>query len=246
METRGRNAGRLFGLLIGALAAAASAGACPLPRDAVVTQSARLPLGGDFLTIATLSVRGPDADRSRLQVLDGRCRALWDVQVDGLESRFEVRRVGGVRLLEFVTLRPAGDETLYTHRLLIWRRGRLELALAPIEHTGKDGFYLGPLTRGRGKGVVTWTADPSGEGEAEPHPFVVRTWRWRDGAFAGPATYETTRKYAANDDAASRADAVAKAMDLPYRDQTGLERFMAPGEVMKRKDALEERLAERQ
>lgn len=231
------------GLLLCILAGPASA--CPMPKDAIVTQSERVQVGTRRLTVAALSLPDPNADRSRLLVLDRRCRVLWAEDVDGLESRFEVRLIGRSPMLHFVSLRPAGDGTGYTHRLLVLRGRRLALATGPIVHTGKDGFYLGPLRAPRGEGVVTWTADPSGEAEAEPHPYVITTWRWRHGRFTGPVRSKTAQSYAPADDAAHRADAVAEAMGLPYRDQTGAERFMDPSVVMQRRNILEERLAAR-
>ena len=195
--------------------------ACELPMDAVAVQSRRLDLDGATYTVATQQLADINDARSRLLVLDGRCRPLWSETVDGDLSHFDVREIGGTRLLQFVTMKVAGDGTGYVHRLLALHTGRMRPALPPIEHTGKDGFYLGPLHAGRNEGVVTWTADRAGESEADAHPFVVRTWVWSGGRFVEPRQYETRRKFASPDGAPSRADFVAKAIGLSVRDQTG-------------------------
>ena len=114
-----------------------------------------------------------------------------------------------------------GDGTGYVHRLFRLRAGRLVQAIPPVRHTGKDGFYLGSLHQGSREGIVTWTADPRDEAEAEPHPFVVRTWTWSSGKLTGPVQSETSQKYAAPDGEPNRADFVARAIGLPFRDQTG-------------------------
>lgn len=201
---------------------------CVLSHGAVVTQSAHLRLGGQTLYVVALSITDPNEDRSRLLVLDAHCRIRFDETVDGLESRFDVRRLGRMRLLQFVTAQAFGDGTGYVHRLLIMRNGQLQNLTPPIRHTGKDGFYLGPLAHGKGEGVVTWTADASGESEADAHPYVVRRWQLRAGRLVGPVTYETTKRYKPSDDVVPRSNIVARAIGLPYRDQTGTSRFMDP------------------
>jgi hypothetical protein len=215
-------------------------GPCALPHDAVVTQSARLRLDGQTLYAAALSVTDPNENHSRLLVLDVHCRALLDETVDGLESRFDVRILGRTRLLQFVTMQVFGDGTGYVHRLLIMRNGQLQNLMPPIRHTGKDGFYLGPLAHGKGEGMVTWTADPSGESEADAHPYVVDKWQWRTGRLVGPVTYETTKKYMPSNDVVPRSNVVARAIGLPYRDQTGTRRFMNPDRAMKLDSRVEQ------
>ena len=207
--------------LFAGLVASACARGCALPGDAVTVQASKLDLGGTSYSVATQQLADVNDARSRLLVFDGRCRPAWSETVDGDLSHFDVRSLKGTRLLQFVTMQVAGDGTGYVHRLLTMHAGRLGLVVPPIEHTGKDGFYLGKLRASGNAGVVTWTADPSGESEADAHPFVVRSWVWSGGRFTGPRTRETVRKYAAPDDAPSRADWVAKAIGLPYRDQTG-------------------------
>lgn len=226
------------------LAGIAQARTCALPTNAVVTQHARLRLGAQTLIVATLSLAGsPNHNRSRLLVFDTRCRPLWSQTVDGLESRFDIRRLGQTPLLHFVTMQVFGDGTRYVHRLLTLHANRLQEILPPIAHTGKDGFYVGPLVHGQGEGIVTWAADPRGEAEADPHPYVVRQWLWRSGRLLGPESRETTRKYLPSDDVVPRANVVARAMGLPYRDQTGTRQFMAPEHVLELQDKLRERKA---
>ena len=203
------------------LATPTPAHACGLPGGAITVQFRKLALDGATYTVATQQLGDVNDARSRLLVLDARCRPLWSETVDGDLSHFDVRKLDGVPLLQFVTMRVAGDGTGYVHRLLVIRAGRIQPALPPIEHTGKDGFYLGPLHAGQGKGIVTWTADTAGESEADAHPFVVRTWAWSGGRFAAPLEHETRRKYVAPDEAPSRANFVAKAIGLSVRDQTG-------------------------
>jgi hypothetical protein len=213
---------------------------CALSHDAVVTQSAHLRLGGQPLYAVALSVTDPNENHSRLLVLDVHCRIRLDETVDGLESRFDVRLLGRTRLLQFVTMQVFGDGTGYVHRLLIMRNGQLQNLMLPIRHTGKDGFYLGPLAHGKGEGVVTWTADPSGESEADAHPYVVRRWQWRTGRLVGPVTYETTKKYMPADDVVPRSNIVARAIGLPYRDQTGTGRFMGSVHLMRLQSEMEQ------
>ncbi|MGH8820025.1 MAG: hypothetical protein ACREWJ_01875 [Rhodoferax sp.] len=220
-------------------AGSAQAGACAMPKNAVVTQRSQLRLGTQTVIVAALSLAGtPNNNRSRLLVLDTRCRPLWSQIVDGLESRFDIRLLGQTQVLQFVTMQVFGDGTRYVHRLLKLRANRLKEILPPISHTGKDGFYLGPLVHGRGEGLVTWTADPSGEAEADPHPYVIRQWLWRSGQLLGPKTRETTQKYLPSEVVIPRADVVAQAMRLPYRDQTGTQLFMAPERVLELQDRL--------
>ncbi len=195
--------------------------ACTLPRDAVTVQTSRLALEGRMFTIATQSLADLNDESSRLLVLDAQCRPAWSAVVEGDLSHFDVRTLAGTPLLQFVTLQAFGDGTGYVHRLLLIRAGRLVLALPPINHTGKDGFYLGPLHRGRETGIVTWTADPIPGSEADQHPFIVRTWRWSGGKLIKLTQSETSQKYVAPDDAASRPDFIAKEIGLPFHDQTG-------------------------
>jgi hypothetical protein len=214
---------------------------CALPSDVVVTQTAHLRFGGRSLNVAALSLLAdPNESQSRLLVLDDHCRTVLDETVDGLESRFAVRMLGKTRLLQFVTMQIFGDGTGYVQRLFLMRNGQLTDLLPPISHTGKDGFYLGPLTGGQGDGVVTWIADPSGESEADAHPYVVDVWRWRSGRLIGPMTYETTKKYLPSIDVIPRSNVVAKEMGLPYRDQTGTSKFMNPGHLMKLQEKVEQ------
>ena len=207
--------------LLAGLSAATWAQACTLPKDAVTVQSSQVALDGRMFTVASQSLADLDHARSRLLVLDGRCRSAWSAVVEGAVSHFDVRVLGGMQLLQFVTLQVAGDATGYVHRLLEVRGGRIMQALAPVEHTGRDGFYFGPLPHGRQQGLFTWTADPRGEAEAAPHPFILRTWVWSGNRLTGPAQTETIQKYAAPTGAPDRADFVAKALGLPFRDQTG-------------------------
>ena len=212
------------------MAGSAGGRACALPKDVVVTQAAQLRLDGQTATVAALSLPDLNDERSRLLVLGMRCRPIWSEVVDGLESRFELRLLGSTRLLEFVTMKVFGDGTGYAHRLLVMRGGWLRSALPPIKHTGKDGFYLGPLAHGRGDGIVTWTADPTGESESAAHPYIVEEWHWHDEHFARPSRLETTRKFLAGD-SVPRANVVARDIGLPYDDQTGRDRFMNPDRV---------------
>ena len=196
--------------------------ACALPKDAVTVQAGKVALASRTFTVATQSLADLNDSRSRLLVLDARCRVAWSAVVDGDLSHFDVRVLGGTQLLQFVTLQVAGDGTGYVHRLLSLQAGRLGLLLPPLDHTGKDGFYLGPLHQGAKEGIVTWIADPGGESEAAPHPFVVRIWVWSGGKLTGPVQHETRQKYAAPPDAAAeRPNFVARAIGLPFRDQTG-------------------------
>ena len=220
------------------LTRAPGARACAEPNSMVVTQARRVTLAGRILHVAALTIpaEGGD-DYARLVVRDRRCRLVWSATVVGLESRFDVRQLGALRLLQFVTMEPAGDGTGYVHRLLAFNQGRH--LMAQFRHTGKDGFYFGRLAGGEW-GVVTWEADNSDETYGSPHPFVVSTWRWRNGRLAGPVRYKTRLKYAAPDGALSRADWVARAIGLPYRDQTDTPPFMDVDKVL---DALSAKAA---
>ena len=213
-----------MGLLCTALSAL-SASACPLPRHVVVTQTGQLQLDDQTVTAAALSLPELNDEESRLLVFDARCRLLWSETIGGNESRFDVRVLGGSRLIEFVTLESFGDGTDYTHQLL-QVHGRHVHTFWPIAHTGKDGFYLGRLAHGKGDGVVTWVADPTGEAEAAPHPYVVSTWTWRAGCLTGPVQYETKHKYLPSDHHVPGSNTVARKIGLPYRDQTGYSKFM--------------------
>ncbi len=214
--------------------------ACALPRRVVVNQAARVRFGDQTLTVAALSLPDLDGDdRSQILVLDARCKRLWSEQVDGLESRFEKRVLGGTELLEFITMQEHGDGTGYVHRLYSLRNGRMRKVPPEISHTGKDGFYLGPLGSGQGEGIVTWIADPTGEAEASAHPYVVNRWRWHGGHFTGPSSTETTRKFLPSNEVVPRADIVAHDMGLPYFDQTGTGAFMDPARVFSQKNNLE-------
>lgn len=204
-----------------ALATATPGRACGLPAGLVTVQSSKLAMDGTTYTVATQQLADINDARSRLLVLDARCRPLWSETVEGDLSHFDVRTLHGARFLQFVTMRVAGDGTGYVHRLFAIHAGHVRPALPSIEHTGKGGFYLGPLHAGRDEGVVTWTADAAGESEADAHPFVVHTWVWSHGRFAGPVEHETRQKYVAPDDVPSRADFVAKAIGLSVLDQTG-------------------------
>ena len=207
--------------LLAGFVTAAPARGCALPGDAVTVQASKLDLDGTIYTVATQRVADVNDARSRLLVFDARCRPAWSETVDGDLSHFDVQTLGRTQLLHFVTMQVAGDGTGYVHHLLAVRARRLGLVLTPLKHTEKDGFYLGKLQASGDEGVVTWTADPSSESEADAHRFVVRRWIWSGGRFIGPKTRETGKKYASPDTVPSRADFVAEAIGLPFRDQTG-------------------------
>ena len=207
-------------------AAAARPLRCPTPSDLVVTQQTSLRMAGHVLDVVALSIPDANGDaKSRLLVLDRHCHTIWSRTVDGAESRFDRRRLGRTELLHFVTMQVFGDGTGFVHRLLTWRGNRLALMLPPIDHSAKDGFYLGRLAGG-GQGVVTWSADPRGESEADAHPYVISSWRWLGQHFDKPVQHETTEKYLASETGLPRADSVARALHLPYRDQTGQRQMM--------------------
>ncbi len=163
-------------------------------------------------------------------VSDRHCRRLWSATVDGAEPRFDVRVLAGTTLLQFVTMQVYGDGTGFVHRLLTLKDGRIALALPPVVHTGKDGFYLGPL-QGGCDGIVTWSADPAGESEASAHPYVVTVWRFAHGRFGAPASRETSTRYLPTD-SLPRGDGLAQAMRLPYRDQTRQSAFIDYGRLI--------------
>ncbi|MFP6561850.1 hypothetical protein WJ542_26615 [Paraburkholderia sp. B3] len=213
-------------LFVSALGGILPAAACPIPHDVVVTQSAWIDQDGHRLEVVAASLTTLNDDGSRLVVFDDQCHVLLNEKANGLESRFEIDKLGQAPILQFVTMQMAGDGTNYVHRLFLLHNGRVQGPIQTIETTGKDGFYLGPFITAPGAGIVVWAADPGAESEAEAHPYIVSRWRWNGHRLAPPTRFETRRKYKASDDVVPRANAVAQAMDLPYRDQTGVARFM--------------------
>ncbi|WP_321969091.1 hypothetical protein [Paraburkholderia tropica] len=205
----------------------------------MITQTAQISLNGQRLTVATLSLPNLNEERTQLVVFDVQCRPLWSETMDGLESRFELRRLGHTPLLEFVTMQVFGDGTGYVFSLFGLRSGHLYPVAPPIKETGKDGFFLGPLRGGKHEGIVTWSADLSDGAEVAAHRYVVREWQWSGGRLIGPMEHRASKKYLPSDTQVPTPDLVAKAMGMSYRDQTGSSRFMNPARVMERLGRLQ-------
>jgi hypothetical protein len=114
--------------------------------------------------------------------------------------RFKVLNVAGLPepLLSAVVMMPGGSDCGYEPVPIGAIRGRLRPLLpTPITFTTQDGFALGELGNGRGKGfaLINYDFDPS-ERHYQAHRYTVHFYKWNQhrGAFESAGKYTTTNK----------------------------------------------------
>jgi len=140
-------------------------------------------------------------------------------------SLFSRISLGGKDMLLLTAFYPGGSGCGYRHLILKYGDdypGGSVLPLAPMDlgHSNMGGFFAGDLGGGQGSGVAVWTPIwDDGESHYAAHRYQVITYRWTDDRLTGPTVTTSDAKVEAAPDAA------AKALGLPYRDQTGQERF---------------------
>ncbi len=143
------------------------------------------------------------------------CRVLLEVAVPGMDSaRARPGLLGAQPVIHLITERHGGSGDHFAHRLFaVDAAGFRAIPSPPLEQSNMDGFFVGELGGGRGPGAALWSAD------RETHYALPRDtvpyYRWRDGRLE-PAGRVDSRRWIAPD-----PDTAARAMGLPFRDQTG-------------------------
>jgi len=147
------------------------------------------------------------------------CKVVLEVNVPQMDSaRVRPGLLGAQPVVDIITEHHGGSGDQFAHRLFAVDGDALRaIAAPPLEHSNMGGFFVGDLGRGRGVGVALWDADWNGGGHYAPHRYQLRYFIWRNGRLEAVPMIETRRKIEPDPDKAARA------MALPFRDQTGQE-----------------------
>ena len=208
--------------------AASQPSVCAPALAAGETVMERRALSASGGALEAVSVGDPNADPpwTRVIVFGGRCQVNFERRFGWMtQARFSEGMLDRQPFLFVTTFGPGGSACHYDHLILAYGGrmdaddGVLPLAPMPLAHDNMDGLFVGNLGRGRGYGLVTWSALWNGDGHYSPHPYEIVTYRWRDGRFVGPTLRRTARKYTPVPDSA------AARLNLGFRDLTQQERF---------------------
>ena len=194
------------------------------PADVVVERQV-LDRGKTAGPLETYSVSrrgdGPLGYESARVVIYGTdCRVRYEqVFGDALEVHLTRAKLGDQAVLVLTAMSPGGSSIGFDHVVLGYDQDGV-FALAPrrLTHSNMDGFHVGDLGRGRGEGLMLWTAIWGDEAHYDPHRYRVRIYRWRGDHFVGPEVWTTRKRYDPD------PSDVAKVLGLP-QDQTDSERF---------------------
>jgi hypothetical protein len=160
---------------------------------------------------------------SRVTLFGPNCSVVFDqLFPDTIETRFTDARLGKTSILLLTTFYPGGSGCGYEQIILAYGKDEEGVrALTPmrLSHDNMDGVYVGELSRGKGPGLVFWSALWEDEAHYSPHRYKIVTYRWRDGKFIGPSTEVTKGKYPPG------PDEVAARLGFSFRDQTRQDRF---------------------
>jgi hypothetical protein len=159
-------------------------------------------------------------ESSRVVIYAADCRVLYQqVFANTIETRLMRAKLGDQPVLVSTTMTPGGSGDGFEHVVLSYDADGV-FALAPLRlsHSNMDGFHLGDLGRGRGPGLMIWSALWEDAAHYEPHRYRVTVYRWRGDRFIGPETWTTKKRYDPD------PPAVARRLGLPD-DQTQANRF---------------------
>jgi len=216
----------MLSMILGLALVAASPAACLKPDKADVLVERRLLEVGEGRRLEAFAVsrRGDGMlgyESSRLEVFDEACRRLHLQVFDAsTETRLATGRLGDLPILVATALRPGGSGCGYEQVVLGFEDSLFALAPRRLDHSNMDGFFIGDLDGGRGPGLMLWEAIwADGESHYAPHAYRLTRYRWADHGFVGPETVITTERHAGS------PDEVAKALGLPFADQTDPKRF---------------------
>lgn len=181
-------------------------------------------------TLEAASVREPDepdagTPSARAMVLRSDCKVMFEQRFAATQVRFSEGRLRRQPFLFVTTLKPGGSGCGYDHLILAYggemsaEDGVQPLAPMSLGHDNMDGIFVGDLGRGRGPGLVVWSAQSGDSWHYAPHQYQIVSYRWRNGRFVGPKVRTTRRKY----DPAPNA--VASHLGFHFRDMTQQERF---------------------
>ena len=194
------------------------------PGEALIERRSLKTQGGALEAVA-LGNPDPETSSSRALVLGRDCKLLFEQSFDGAtQIRFSEGRLGAQPFLFVTTFRQGGSGCAYEHLILAYggemdaEDGVQPLAPMPLGHGNMDGIFVGDLGRGRGPGLVSWTAEWDGAHYA-PHRYQIVTYAWRDGRFVGPKIRLTKRKHD------PEPEAVAKSLGFSFGDMTQQARF---------------------
>ena len=215
-------------LLFAAAIAASPPAGCKLglaPGERIVERQS-LEIRKGALEAVSTSKAEADTPWSRVTVFDQACKVLFERRFsDTNQARFSKGRLGEQPFLFITTFRQGGSGCGYDHLILayggeMYPTSNLEpLAPGPLGHGNMDGVFVGDLGRGRGPGLVSWTAQGDGAGHYASQTYKIITYRWRHGRFVGPEVNTSRRKFN------PAPDAVAKRLGLGFRDMTQQARF---------------------
>lgn len=178
--------------------------------------------------LEAVSVSEPAADPpwSRVMVLGPDCRLVFERRFGWTtQARLGDGLLGTQPFLFVTAFRLGGSGCWYDHLILTYGGemyaddGVAPLAPVPLGHSNLDGIFVGDLGRGRGSGLVAWSAQGDGDGHYSPQTYQIVTYQWRDGRFVGPEVRTTRRRYPPS------PDAVASRLGFGFRDMTQQARF---------------------
>jgi hypothetical protein len=215
-------------LLFAAALAASPPPACKFdlaPGETLIERRS-LPTRNGELEAVSLSEPDTETDppSSRAMVLSRDCKVVFEQRFDATQARFSEGRLGEQPFLFVTAFRPGGSGCAYEHLILAYggenyaEDGVQPLAPMPLGHGNMDGVFVGDLGRGRGPGLVTWTAQWD-DGHYSPHQYQIVTYSWREGRFVGPKIWFTKHRHVPS------PDKVAKSLDFSFGDMTHQERF---------------------
>jgi hypothetical protein len=217
----------MISLLFAAALSASSNGGCDLGLargEAIVERRVlRGPNGALQAVALSRSDENDDALDSRMLIIGSNCRVMFSQRfVDAKRVLFTEGRLGVQPILFVTGFTPGGSGCGYQHTILAYggeifpEDGVQPIAPMLLTRSNMDGIFVGDLGRGRGPGLVVWSAQwNSRESHYEPHHYEIVSYLWRNGRFIGPNVRTTRRKYDPD-----YPNAVVKNLGFTFRDLT--------------------------
>ena len=166
----------------------------------------------EYFSSVTVDILGDDLSMSG-------CKAVLELNVPGMDSaRVHSAMLGKLPVVDVITESHGGSGNHFAHRLFAVDGATIRaIPAALFEHGNMGGFYVGDLGGGRGAGIVVWDALWEDGTHYASHRYRFQYYKWREGRLEAAGSIETRRKIDPEPDKAARA------MGLPFRDQTGQE-----------------------
>lgn len=216
----------LFAFAVALAASPPSACKLDLAPGETVTERRGLKARDGDLEAVSVSNPDPDNRSSRALVIAPDCKVVFEQRFDdATQTRFSEGLLGKQPFLFVTAYSPGGSGCGYEHLILAFggeryaRDGVQPLAPMSLWHNNMDGVFVGDLGKGRGPGLVTWSADWNGDAHYAAHRYQVVSYRWRDSRFVGPKVWWTKHKHLPD------PQAVARSLGLSVDDMTRQERF---------------------